>query len=75
LDDENSAIANYMGHSEGLIAYMSADHSLYDYATPKIMELIELAHSWEKVPGGATFEIGSGDHNTIIEPSSYKEAM
>jgi hypothetical protein len=75
LDDENSAIANHMGYSKGLIAHISADHSPYDYATPKIMELIELAHSWEKAPGGAAFKIGSGDHNTIIKPLSYKEAM
>jgi hypothetical protein len=76
LDNENSAIVNHMGYSKGLITHISADHSSYNYTTPKIMELIELAHSWEKAPGGATaFKIGSRDHNTIIEPLSYKKVM
>ena len=37
LDNKNSAIANYIGYSKGLIVHISVDHSSYDYTTPKIM--------------------------------------
>jgi hypothetical protein len=43
-NDKNSTIVNHIGYSKGLIAHISTDHSSYNYTTPKIIELIKLAH-------------------------------